>query len=63
MTFKIFFLFFPEQETICLKCQILFSVKNKKDITNLSSAETDQRVIKVDMFCQNQYFETLRKRA
>ena len=26
-------------ETICMKCQILFSGKNKKNITNLSSAE------------------------
>ena len=26
-------------ETICMKCQIVFPGKNKKNITNLSSAE------------------------
>ena len=54
--FEIFFLFFPEKgfdisckvsskETICMKCQILFSgknKKNKKNIINLSSAESAQ---------------------
>ena len=35
-------------ETICMKCQILFSGKNKKNITNLSSAEFAQRVVKVN---------------
>ena len=30
-----------------MKCQILFSGKNKKNITNLSSAELAQRVVKV----------------
>ena len=30
-----------------MKCQILFSGKNKKIITNLSSAELAQRVVKV----------------
>ena len=30
-----------------MKCQILFSGKNKKNITNLSSAELAQRVLKV----------------
>ena len=34
-------------ETICMKCQILFSGKNKKNIINLSSAENAQRVVKV----------------
>ena len=35
-----------------MKCQILFSVKNKKNITNLSSAELAQRMVKVkDKFC------------
>ena len=29
-------------ETICMKCQILFSEKSKKNITNLSSAEFAQ---------------------
>ena len=37
-------------ETICMKCQFLFSGKNKKNITNLSSAELAQRVVKVN-FC------------
>ena len=32
-----------------MKCQILFSVKNKKNIANLSSAELAQRVVKVNM--------------
>ena len=36
------------KETICMKCQILFSGKNKKNI-NLSSAENSQRVVKVNM--------------
>ena len=47
-----FFLFFPEigfdiscklspKETICMKCQILFSETNKEDIMNLSSAESE----------------------
>ena len=39
-------LFFA-METICMKCQILFSGKNKKNITNLSSAELAQRVVMV----------------
>ena len=33
--------------TICMKCQFLFSVKNKKNIANLLSAELAQRVVKV----------------
>ena len=46
--FEVFFLFFPEkQETICMKCQILFSGKNKKNIINWPSAENSQRVVKV----------------
>ena len=36
-------------ETICMKCRILFSGKNKKNITNLSSAELAQRVVKVKL--------------
>ena len=32
-----------------MKCQILFSGKNKKNIINLSSAENAQRVVKVKM--------------
>ena len=49
--YGIFFLFFPEKgfdilykltplETICMKCQILFSGKNKKNITNSLSTES-----------------------
>ena len=34
-------------ETICMKCQILFSGKN---ITSLSSAELAQKVVKVSKF-------------
>ena len=33
-------------ETICLKCQILLSGKNKRNVTNLS-AELAQREVKV----------------
>ena len=54
--FEIFFLFFPKigfdilcklspMETICIKCQILFSGKNTKNVISLSSAELGQRVI------------------
>ena len=32
-----------------MKCQILFSGKNKKNIINLSSAENAQRVVKVNI--------------
>ena len=32
-----------------MKCQNLFSGKNKKNIINLSSAELAQRVVKVKM--------------
>ena len=31
-----------------MKCQILFSVKNKKNITTLFSAELAKRVVKVN---------------
>ena len=30
-----------------MKCQILFSGKNKKNIINVSSAENAQRVVKI----------------
>ena len=33
-------------ETICMKYQILFSRKNKKNNFNVSSAELDQKVVK-----------------
>ena len=32
-----------------MKCQILFSGKNKKNIINLPSAENAQRVVKVKL--------------
>ena len=32
-----------------MKCQILFSGKNKKNIINLSSAENAQRVVKIKL--------------
>ena len=38
------------QETICMKCQNLFSGKNKKIIINLLSVEFAQRVVKVIFF-------------
>ena len=39
------------KETICMKCQILFTEKNKKNIVNLSSSENAQRVVKVKLSC------------
>ena len=35
---------------ICMKCQILFSGKNKNNSASLSSAELAQRVVKVKRF-------------
>ena len=40
-------------ETICRTCQNLFSGKNKKNISNLSSAELAQRVVEVKSAKQN----------
>ena len=37
------------KETICMKCQILFSMKNKKNITSLSSAESALSVVSVKL--------------
>ena len=37
----------------CMKCQILFSGKNKKNILNLSSAELAQRVVKVKVLSKS----------
>ena len=55
-------------ETICMNCHILFSVKNMKNIINLSSAEYAQRVVKVLVPCKiwadgilNNCFTFLRK--
>ena len=36
-----------QMETICIKCQILFSGKNKKNIIDLLSAGFAQKVVKV----------------
>ena len=36
-------------ETICMKCQILFSKKNKKNITKWSSAESAYSVVTVKL--------------
>ena len=33
-----------------MKCQILFSGKNKKNIINMPSAENAQRVVKVKLY-------------
>ena len=33
--------------TICMKCQNLFSEKNKRNLINVSSAELAQRAVKV----------------
>ena len=38
---------FSSVETICMTCQILFSGKNRKCITNLSSVELAQKVVRV----------------
>ena len=38
-----------------MKCQILFSGKNKKNIINLSSAENAQRVVKVKVTGENKH--------
>ena len=40
----------PPLETICMKYQILFSGKDKKNIVSLSSAELAQRVVMVKFF-------------
>ena len=49
--FEIFFLYFPENkfliETICMKCQILFKGQNKTNVTNLSTAELAERVVRI----------------
>ena len=49
---------------ICMKCQILFSGKNKKNITNSSSDELDLRVVKVNFRLSvnacNSYFQAQR---
>ena len=42
-----------------MKCQILFSGKNKKNITNLSSAELAKREVKVSYTKKYQYFSFL----
>ena len=34
-------------ETICMKYQVLFSGKNKKNIINLSYAELAQKLVKI----------------
>ena len=51
-------------KTICMKCQILFSGKNKKNITNSSSDELDLRVVKVNFRLSvnacNSYFQAQR---
>ena len=55
--FEIFFLFFQKigfgisyklspLETVCLKCQSLFTWKNKKNVINLLSADFAQGVVK-----------------
>ena len=54
---KIVFLFYSKTvETICMKCQILFSGKSKKNVTNLLSAELAKRVVKVNLPWCEVYF-------
>ena len=38
-----------------MKCQMLFSGKNKKNITKLLSAELAKRVVKVNKSSESQY--------
>ena len=49
--FEIFFLYFSENrfliKTICMKCQILFKGQNKTNVTNLSTAELAERVVRI----------------
>ena len=40
------------RETICMKCQSLFSGKNKSNISKLTSAEFAQRVVNIKTFQQ-----------
>ena len=42
-------------ETMCMKCHILFSGKNKKNFTNLSSADLANRVVKFKQLCFTSY--------
>ena len=44
-----------------MKCHILFSEKNKKNIINLSSAENAQRVVKVNVHKNIYYGYSLEK--
>ena len=37
------------EETVCMKCQSLFSGKNKKNIISLSSAEYAKKVVMVNL--------------
>ena len=39
---------FMQIVSICMKCQILFSGKNKKNTINLSSSELAHRKVKVN---------------
>ena len=52
--FEIFFLYFSENrfltETICMK--ILFKGQNKTNVTNLSTAELAERVIRIKISSQ-----------
>ena len=41
-----------------MKCQVLFSGKNKKSLFSLSSAELAQTVVKVKIIASILYFET-----
>ena len=36
-------------ETICMECQILFSGKNKKNMTNVLSAEVAKSAVNVNV--------------
>ena len=44
------------EETICMKCQILFSGKNKKNIINLLSAEFTHSTVSVKVLADDEVF-------
>ena len=50
--FDILCILSPQEETICMKCQCLFSGKNKKNIINLLSAELNHKVHIFFLFLQ-----------
>ena len=50
-----FFSYFFQKAELSMKCCILFSEINKKNVTSLSSAEFTQKVVKVKLFIEPLY--------